>query len=61
MNYKLLKELRKGKKITISQLSKSSGIGRNAISCIENGKCNPTIKTLEAICKALEIELRIII
>lgn len=37
-----------------------TGVSRNTLSCIENGKCNPTIITLENICNELNIEIKLI-
>lgn len=55
-----LKRVRKQKGVTTYELSELTGIDQGAISRIENGKANPTLKTLEKICKALKIKLKLI-
>ena len=60
MNYNLLKQLRKEKKISLIKLSEMTGVSRNTLSCIENGKCNPTANTLETICNKLNIKIKLI-
>jgi len=61
MNYQLLKEVRKSQKMTILKLSELTGIGRNTISFIENGNCNPRLNTLKLICKELDIDIKLVI
>lgn len=55
-----IKQIRKQKGVTTYDLSELTGIDQGAISRIENGKANPTLKTLEKICKALKIKLKLI-
>lgn len=57
---KQIKEIRKQKGVTTYELSELTGIDQGAISRIENGKANPTLKTLEKICEALKIKLKLI-
>lgn len=52
-----LKAKRKEKKITLDKLSELTGIDKGDLSKIENGKSNPTYKTLQTIAKALKIEI----
>lgn len=53
-----IKELREEKKMTQEELEKKSGVSRQTISAIENGKCKfSTSKTLMALAKALEVPL----
>ena len=51
-----LKAFRKTKGWSAQQLSKRSGIDKNQIYYIENGHHQPTIFTLECLCRALEIK-----
>lgn len=57
MEYGKLKELRKFRKITLKELSSQTGIDRNSLSKIENGKGNPTGDTLDKIVDALNIKI----
>ena len=59
MDYKVLKEIRLLRKITLKELSKTTGINRNILSNIENGKCNPTVNRLEVILNALNCKYNI--
>lgn len=47
---------REYKNMRINELAKKIGISGSYLSQIENGKRNPTIKTLKAIASALDIE-----
>lgn len=49
------KKLRKEKKISQTQLSEKSGINRNYISDFENGRNNPTDKTISKLLEPLGI------
>jgi transcriptional regulator with XRE-family HTH domain len=51
--------LRKRAGLQQAELAKKAKISRNIISRIEVGKGNPTVKTLEAIGKALKLRVRI--
>lgn len=61
LDLKELKNLRKEKKIKINELSKTTGISRNLISRIENGKGNPTFDNVTSLINALGLELIMII
>lgn len=50
---------RREKKLTEGELAKKAGVSRNIISIIERGEGRPTIQTLDAIARALELELQI--
>jgi len=53
-------EIRKAKGMTIRELAKKSGIGYPHISDIENGKYAVGIVRLGKICKAMDVEIRIV-
>jgi len=61
MDLKKLKEIRRQKKIKIKELSKTTGISRNLITRIENGKGNPSFANVLQIVEALGLELRILV
>lgn len=50
-----IKKLRKEKKITQTQLSEKSGINGNYISDLENGRNNPTDKTIKKLLEPLGV------
>lgn len=52
---------REYKQIKMNELSKKVGISSAYLSQIENGKRNPTIDTLKAIAKELEIDIEMLI
>ena len=52
-----LRELREGRELTARRLSNNSGISAAMISRIENGQVSPSISTLSALAKALEVPL----
>ncbi|RJX25484.1 MAG: helix-turn-helix domain-containing protein [Desulfurivibrio sp.] len=52
---------REHKQIKMSELAKKVGISSAYLSQIENGKRNPTIDTLKAIAKALNIDIEMLI
>ena len=52
-----LKELRKQKNITLSELAKMTGISKSHLNYIENGVKEPTISVLVLIAKALSVEI----
>jgi transcriptional regulator with XRE-family HTH domain len=56
-----IKNLRKQKGLSQTEMSKIAGIVRARLSEIENGKGNPTQKTLKKIANALNCEIRDII
>lgn len=43
--------------ITLTQLSKMTGIGKSTLNNIENGKTSPTLNQLESIAKALNVRI----
>jgi DNA-binding XRE family transcriptional regulator len=54
-----LKRTRKGKKLSLADVAKRSGIDKASLSRIENGQnTNPTIATLETIARSLGARLR---
>lgn len=53
-----IKEARLKKKLTQQQLSERSGIGRTAISRVENGK-DCSLSTISRICRAIGIKTEI--
>ena len=54
-----LREMRIAANMTQEQLSKASGVSRQAISYIEQGKADPCIPTMNALAGALGMELQI--
>lgn len=52
-----VKKIRMLKKITQAELGKRSGIARQTINTIENGKSTPTTRTLQKIAKALGVKV----
>lgn len=58
---KHLKSIRKSKGLSQEQLELRSNISKNQIGNIERGEINPTLSTLYAIAKALEIELKVLL
>ena len=57
----IIKKLRKARKVTQTQLAKSSGITQTYLSQIENNQKEPTIPTLKAIAKSLSTPLPILL
>ena len=52
-----IKEIRKEKNVTISELSKQSGVARSHICNIENGVKQPTLYVLLLLAKALNVKI----
>lgn len=52
---------REHKQIKMNALAKKAGISSAYLSQIENGKRNPTIDTLKAIAKGLDIDIEMLI
>jgi transcriptional regulator with XRE-family HTH domain len=52
-----LREARKMKRLTQSELERRSGLNREYVSLMENGHINPNISTLERMASALELPL----
>ena len=53
-----IKQFRLNKKWSILELSRRSGVSVGLISMLENNKVNVSIKKLQALTKALGIELK---
>ena len=56
-----LQAVRRARGLTVRQLSELSGVSTGQISYIENGRSNPSIATLEILCKTLNIDSSIIL
>lgn len=54
---KQIRKRRKSLNISVNTLAKKTGLSRRFIYKIENGKGNPTIKTLEKIFEVLEVDI----
>ncbi|CAK7070966.1 helix-turn-helix transcriptional regulator [Fusobacterium varium] len=52
----VLKKLREDKKYTIEELARKAGIGKGTVGDIETGKSRSTVKTLNKISSALELD-----
>jgi transcriptional regulator with XRE-family HTH domain len=57
---KQIREIRRSKDITQTQLQVPSGLRREYISNIERGKINPTVETVNKLLRPLGYELRIV-
>ena len=44
--------------MTLVELAQKAGIGKTTINNIENGKVSPTLKEMEALAKALDVQIR---
>jgi transcriptional regulator with XRE-family HTH domain len=51
-------EIRKAKNITQEKLVEETGFDIKQVGRIERGETNPTISTIEAIAKALKVEIK---
>lgn len=51
-----LRRLRKQKGFTLRKFAKLSGLSHSFISDIENGRCNPSIESLQKIANALDVK-----
>lgn len=51
----ILRKIRKQKGLSLRELAKLSGLSHSFISDIENGRCNPSIKSLLKITNALDV------
>ncbi|EIM5206976.1 TPA: helix-turn-helix transcriptional regulator [Staphylococcus aureus] len=49
-----IKEIRLSKGITVTQLSKKTGLSRNAIYKLEDGNTNPSLETIKKISYGLD-------
>jgi transcriptional regulator with XRE-family HTH domain len=52
-----LQNIRKAQKLSQEKLAENSGLHRTYISSLERGKRNPTLITLQALAKALDIKI----
>jgi transcriptional regulator with XRE-family HTH domain len=52
-----LRRLRTGHSLSLSDLSRSSGVAKATLSALEGGRGNPTLETLSALAAALEIPM----
>ncbi len=50
----IIKKIRLSKGITVTQLSKKSGLSRNAIYKLEDGNTNPSLETIKKISYGLD-------
>lgn len=55
--YKILKEARKKKGLTQTQVAKEAGMNTNYYAVIERGEVNTTFENIEKIAKVLGIKL----
>lgn len=60
MKLESLKDIRKMRRITLQEVSKSTGLNPDRISLIERGKVNPSHESVESILKALGCETMIV-
>jgi len=54
-----IKERRTSKNMSVRDLAEATGINPSNLSRIENGSIIPKIDTLEKICKALDMQIKI--
>lgn len=59
MDLRKLKEVRKMRRIKIKDIAKETGISRNLVSLIENGKGNPSFRNVEKIANTIGLEIMI--
>src|SRR4051794_28965270 len=50
-----LRRLRVAARTSLSELSRTTGVGKATLSAIENGRGNPTVETLAALAAALGV------
>lgn len=50
-----IKELREGKGLSQKQLAETIGVNHRTISHYENGRSEPTLETVEKLCKYFEV------
>lgn len=53
----VIKKARNSKKLTQNEVSDKTGISRNYLSDIENGRYMPSVETLMGLAKCLDIDL----
>src|SRR4051812_37771015 len=52
-----LRRLRVAARVSLSELARTTGVGKATLSAIENGRGNPTVDTLAALASALAVPL----
>src|SRR4051812_29774372 len=52
-----LRRLRVARRWSLSELAAASDMGKATLSAIENARANPTVDTLAALAKALQVEI----
>src|SRR4051812_41193537 len=52
-----LRRLRVAARVSLSELARTTGVGKATLSAIENGRGNPTVETLAALAGALAVPL----
>jgi transcriptional regulator with XRE-family HTH domain len=52
-----LRRLRNGRDLSIRALAEQSGLNVNTLSLIENGKCSPSVSTLQQLASALAVPI----
>ena len=55
-----LLEARKELKLTQQQLAEKLGVDQSEVSRIEGPECNPTLKTLSKLARALDLEIQLV-
>ncbi|TMR89439.1 helix-turn-helix domain-containing protein [Nonomuraea basaltis] len=53
-----VRRLRRERGFSIGELARRSGVSKQTLSKVEQGDGNPTVETLSALCKALDVALR---
>lgn len=56
---KVLRSLREERELTQEALGFEAGISRNYVSLMELGQKSPSLRTLQALCKALDTSLSV--
>lgn len=57
---KIIQDQRKNKKLRQYEVSEKTGLSRNYISDIENGRYMPSVETLSKLANCLDLDLNII-
>ncbi|MEG1524778.1 MAG: XRE family transcriptional regulator [Clostridia bacterium] len=61
ISYRNTKRIRKGKKLSLRDLSEKSGLSISFLSNYENGKVNITIASLHQIAEALDVPIKLLL